>query len=124
MSHHKVVMVDYVEFSSPGKVRSGDNRVVEAPGKGNVLVNVKVGGCYEPVQLLNVLYVPDLAKNLLSTSVIAKRGYYIAVLSWMMNNDVLDVYETTEVCQNTSAALTEQMEYLWHQIWLLEVIER
>ena len=72
MCHNKDVMVDYMEFLSPENIHLGECHLVEAPGKGNVWVNVKMEDSYEPAKLFNVLYVPDLAKILLSTSVIAK----------------------------------------------------
>ena len=56
MCPDKELTVDLVKFSSPEKVHLGDNRVVEAPGKGNLLANVKVGGCREPVQLHKAIF--------------------------------------------------------------------
>ena len=72
-------MVDYVHFENPEKVRLGDNRVVQALGKGNIWLDIKDENDYNPARLVDVLYVPDLAKNLFSVSVAAKRGYTLAV---------------------------------------------
>ena len=46
-SHQKDSMEDYVEFDTPEKVRLGDNRVIEALGKGSVWLQVKIGGNYK-----------------------------------------------------------------------------
>ena len=55
----------------------GDNRVVQALGKGNIWLDIKDENDYNPATLVDVLYVPDLAKNLFSVSAAAKRGYTI-----------------------------------------------
>ena len=75
MSHQKDSMEDYVEFATPEKVRLGDNRVIEALGKGSVWVQVKVEENYKRAKLQDVLYVPDLAKNLFSVSAVTKKKY-------------------------------------------------
>jgi hypothetical protein len=75
MSYDKGMMVDYVHFGNPQKVRLGDNRIVQAYGKGNIWVDIKAGKDYKLVRLVDVLHVPDLAKNLFSVSAAAKRGY-------------------------------------------------
>ena len=78
MSYDKEMMVDYVHFENPQKVRLGDNRVVQALGKGNIWLDIiKDENDYNPARLVDVLYVPDLAKNLFSVSAAAKRGYTI-----------------------------------------------
>eukprot|EP00795_Rhopilema_esculentum_P015740 gene15740-biopygen5155 len=74
MSWCKERMVNFREFAVPEKVRLGDNRVVLAQGTGSVWVKVKVKGKWKPVELAEVLFVPDLAKNLLSISAIVKRN--------------------------------------------------
>ena len=82
MSWCKERMVNFREFAVPEKVRLGDNRVVLAQGTGSVWVKVKVEGKWKPVELAEVLFVPDLAKNLLSISAIVKRN-----LSVVFNED-------------------------------------
>ena len=41
MSYGKQMMVDYVHFENPQKVCLGDNRVVQAFGKGNIWLDLK-----------------------------------------------------------------------------------
>ena len=77
MSYDKEMMVDYVHFENPQKVRLGVNRVVQALGKGNIWLDIKDENDYNPARLVDVLYVPDLSKNLFSVSAAAKRGYTV-----------------------------------------------
>ena len=61
MSYDKEMMVDYVHFANPQKVRLGDNGVVQAFGKGNIWLDIKEENDYKPAGLVDVLYVPGLA---------------------------------------------------------------
>ena len=74
MSYDKEMMVDYVHFENPQKVCLGDNRVVQALGKGSIWLDIKDENDYNPARLVDVRYVPDLAKNLFTGSAAAKRG--------------------------------------------------
>jgi hypothetical protein len=82
--------------------------------------------------LVDVLYVPDLAKNLFSVSVVAKRGYSVELQqsgcvildkcrtilgSGKMQNNlhVLDISEKEADCHDVNAAINEHLEDLWHQ---------
>eukprot|EP00794_Sanderia_malayensis_P006744 gene6744-7504_t len=73
MSCNKNWMKNYNEFSVPEKVRLGDNRTVEALGKGTVWLGVMAEGQYKPVELSVVLYVPSLAKNLFSVRAVVDK---------------------------------------------------
>ena len=132
MSYDKEMMEDYVHFANPQKVRLGDNREVQALGKGNIWLNIKAGDKYKPVRLVDVLHVPDLAKNLFSVSVVAKRGYSIelqqsgcvildkcgTVLGSGMIQDnlyALDVSETNMEFHDVNVSTNEHLEDLWHQ---------
>ena len=70
MSCKKDWMLDYSEFRNPEKVRLGDNKAVQAFGKGTVWLKVKSGDLYMPVEFPDVLYVHSLASNLLSDSAV------------------------------------------------------
>ena len=135
MSHQKDSMEDYVEFATPEKVRLGDNRVIEALGKGSVWVQVKVEENYKRAKLQDVLYVPDLAKNLFSVSAVTKKKYSMSfdqekcvivdkngnvVGSGKVcdNLFVLDVPQMKKKSHDVNAAseLSEaSSEHLWHQ---------
>ena len=132
MSYDKEMMVDYVQFDDPQKVRLGDNRVVQAFGKGNIWLDIKAGKDYQPARLVDVLYVPDLAKNLFSVSAAAKRGYSIELQqsgcvirdkfrnvsgSGKLQNNlyVLDVSKKNVESHDVNVASNEHLEDLWHQ---------
>ena len=125
-------MVDYVHFENPQNVCLGDNRVVQASGKGNIWLDVKTGNEYKPARLVDVLYVPDLAKNLFSVSAAAKRGNSIELHqngcvildkfqkisgSGKLQNNlyVLDVSEKNVGFHDVNIASNEHPEELWHQ---------
>eukprot|EP00794_Sanderia_malayensis_P000826 gene826-122_t len=73
MSCNKNWMKNYNEFSVPEKVRLGDNRTVEALGKGTVWLRVMADGQYKPVEMSDVLYVPSLIKNLFSVRAVVDK---------------------------------------------------
>ena len=74
----------------PKQVQVGNGECVEARHEGSVKLLVKSGAKVRPVELLHVLYVPELKYNLLSVSKSAelgkkveftKRGCRIAITS-------------------------------------------
>ena len=71
MPYDKKRMVDYVYLANPQKIRLGDKRVVEALGKENSWLNIEAGDEYKPAELVDVLFVPDLTKNIFSVTVVA-----------------------------------------------------
>ena len=75
MPYDKKMMVDYVHLANLQKIRLGDKRVVEALEKGKSWLDIEPGDEYKPAEFVDVLFVPDLAKNIFSVTVVAKRGY-------------------------------------------------
>ena len=70
MTHNKNLLEDYVEYDAPIEIYLGDNTVIHAEGEGMVkLLTEGETGCY--LDLHKVLYVPKLAKNLLSVPAMA-----------------------------------------------------
>ena len=70
MTHNKNLLMDYIEYDTPTEIYLGDNTVIHAEGEG--MVKLFTGGdtgCY--LDLHKVLYVPKLAKNLLSVPIMA-----------------------------------------------------
>ena len=131
ISYDNEMMVD-VHFENPQKVRLGDNRVVQALGGENIWLDIKDKNDYNPARLVDVLYVPDLAKNLFSVSAAAKHGYSIELQqsgcvildkfrkisgSGKLQNNlyVLDVNEKNEKFHHVNVASNEHLENLWHQ---------
>ena len=132
MSYNKDIMVDFIPFKFPEKVKLGDDRIVQALGKGNVHIEIKSKKKYEPRRLVDVLYVPDLGKNLFSVSATAKRGYSvefnqhtclildqngtISGSGRMMNNlYVLDVKEEQDDSKHANVSTSDTSEEIWHQ---------
>ena len=74
MTNSKDSMVHYQEFLSPEIVRMGNNYEIKAYGKGNIWIEVNANSVYNPAELVDVLYVPALGKNLFSVSAVTKRG--------------------------------------------------
>lgn len=65
---------EYVEFQKPCSVNLGDNRVIFAYGRGTYRVTSDVHGSTECIALKDVLYLPELEKNLLSVRAMTKLG--------------------------------------------------
>ena len=66
-------MIHYQDFASPELVRMGNNYEIKTYGKGNIWIEVKANGVYRPAELVDVLYLPALGKNLLSVSAVTKK---------------------------------------------------
>ena len=132
MTNNKELIEQYNEFISPEIVRLGDNREVLAYGKGNVLVKVNSDGGYKSAELVDVLYVPALAKNLFSVSAVTKRGLTMSFernKCVILNDEgtilgsgklsgklfVLDALEMNNKTHIADSAVKEITEELWHQ---------
>ena len=74
MSFEKGKLSDYVEFKEPCIVNLGDNRSILAYGKETYLIVADLGDCVQNISLRDVLYLPDLEKNLLSVRAMVKLG--------------------------------------------------
>ena len=70
----EIIYTDFVEFKKPCEVNLGDNRTILAYGKGNYDVIADLDGCIQNISLKEVLYLPDLGKNLLSVRAMVKLG--------------------------------------------------
>ena len=73
MSPHRADF-DTFEAIPPRRVLMGDDSVLQAIGRGSILVDTKVGGCTKRLRFKDVLYVPKLQSNLLSVSKIVEGG--------------------------------------------------
>ena len=75
-THHMTFEVnnpsDYVEFKKPCKVNLRDDRVIFAYGKSTYRLCTNLKGTSQRIALKNVLYLPDLKRNLLSAQAIIK----------------------------------------------------
>ena len=132
MSCRKNWMENYRDFPVAQKVRLCDNRTVDAHGKGSVWLKVEAGGEYKPAELSEVLYVPDLAKNLFSVSAVSKRGLTLVFKEdkcHVMNDHdgmmgsgkkdgklfILDSTPMSKSFHEANSAADEKSLELWHQ---------
>ena len=83
---------DYVEFKNPSVVNLGDNRSILAYGKGTYRVTAVVDGKLQKIALRDVLYLPELDKNLLSVCAMVKLG---AVVSF--ENDLCKITRNSKL---------------------------
>ena len=74
MTFQKNLLLDFVEFNKPSRIYLGDNRVISVTGEGKVKIPCIDGANKIILTLEKVLSVPELTKNLLSVSSIAKNG--------------------------------------------------
>lgn len=85
-------MSDYCAFSIPQKIKLGDNRTLDAVGKGSIDLNINVEGCFKLCTLVDVLYVPELKKNLFSVRSIVDKDFTVKfdnVKCTILKNDVI-----------------------------------
>jgi hypothetical protein len=69
MTYSRDVFTDYVQLKTPKIVKVANNRLAYGFGIGNVHIQVFTGDLrVETLVLTDVLYVPDLAGNLISVS--------------------------------------------------------
>ena len=67
-------LMDYFEFKTPCPVNLSDNRVIFAYGRGTYHITSDLDGHTQSIVLYDVLYLPDLERNLLSVRAMAKLG--------------------------------------------------
>jgi len=68
-------------------VSLGDNSLLEAEGRGTIIVKKLVNGEWQNGRLENVLYIPQLRKNLFSLDACTAKGHVVVV-----QNDGIDIY--------------------------------
>lgn len=74
MTFEKDCLSDYVEFKQPYVMNLGENRSILAYGKGNYRIKAVFDDHIKPLCLCDVLYLPELEKNLLSLCTMIKLG--------------------------------------------------
>ena len=73
MTYDRDSLSDFIEFEQPSKVILGDNRTILAFGKGTYRLTTDIGGQPQKIALNDVLYLPDLGRNLLSVRALTNR---------------------------------------------------
>ena len=74
MTYERDNLSEYVEFKRPCKVNLGDDRVILAYGKGTYRLSIDLNGSSQKIAFKNVLYLPELKRNLLSVQAMSKLG--------------------------------------------------
>ena len=74
MTFERARLSNYKEFKKPCVVNLGDSRSILAYGKGTYHVTAAVGDHTQNISLQEVLYLPELDKNLLSVNAMVRRG--------------------------------------------------
>lgn len=77
-SSHMTSKLDYIRnyepFSTPIPVALGDNRTVDAIGKGDVLFDMTFATHKKRILLTDILYVPEMGFNLFSVTTVVAKG--------------------------------------------------
>ena len=92
MTFERNNLEDYIEFKQPSVVNLGDNRSIFAYGKGTYHIKAVVNGKLQKIALRDVLYLPELDKNLLSVRAMVKLG---AVVSF--ENDLCKITRNSKL---------------------------
>ena len=126
MTFEKNRLSNYVEFKQPCTVNLGDNHTILAYGKGSYSLVADLDGHTQNIGLQEVLYLPDLEKNLLSVHAMAKFGASVEFAGKqcriMRNSKLLAI---GEMCgklyilkvvpeEHVHVARKEADMYLWH----------
>lgn len=74
MTNREDWLTDFAVFEKPQKIRVGNGEALEAYGKGNVCVEMRVCDDWKKGIMYDVLYVPKLCGNLFSVKMAAKKG--------------------------------------------------
>lgn len=80
MTYRREFFCEYKEYNDNDnyrEVKLGNKQNIKVLGEGTILINRKVKGLWEESVLENVLYVPDLRRNLFSEGAVTRRGYVI-----------------------------------------------
>ena len=76
MTFNRDILLDYEEFEEPKEVSLGDDYSISSIGAGKArLPFIDENGSQKNLKLERVLYVPDIAKNLLSVPCMTSFGY-------------------------------------------------
>ena len=87
LTSYKEALSDLVEKDTNLEITLGDNATYPVKGTGTVTLHLSQG---QVIRLQDVLYVPDLKKNLVSISTMEDKGFKVAfvdgkVLVWKKN---------------------------------------
>ncbi|UYV65267.1 hypothetical protein LAZ67_3003757 [Cordylochernes scorpioides] len=118
----------YTPFTSDHPIYLGDNSTLLAEGMGDIEIQAYVDGGWYPTYIRNVLYSPQLKKNLYSLSTSTRRGFNVIIkhdkLQIFMDNDLKavgvrhdDLYRMLfKVTSSSQGYITSENKLqLWHE---------
>ncbi|UYV68045.1 hypothetical protein LAZ67_5002898 [Cordylochernes scorpioides] len=118
----------YTPFSSDHPIYLGDNSTLLAEGMGDIEIQAYVDGGWYNTYIRNVLYSPQLKKNLYSLSTSTRRGFNVIIkhdkLQMFMDNDLKavgvrhdDLYRMLfKVTSSSQGYITSENKLqLWHE---------
>ena len=127
MTFERTHLSNYTEFKKPCIVNLGDNRSILAYGKGTYHVKAAVDDHTQNLSLQEVLYLPELEKNLLSVHAMVRRGATVTFkddkCKISRNSKILAMGEiqgklyTLKIAKehvNIAKQQPETDHYLWH----------
>jgi DNA-directed RNA polymerase subunit N (RpoN/RPB10) len=121
---------DISDLQNPVEIKVGDGRIIKASSIGTVMLKVNLSFDNINMKLINVLFVPKLAYNLVSVSQLSKEGKRINFCNKMceilsssdeilaIGNKIGDLYQLDSInikslyCVNSK---TDCVEDLWHK---------
>ena len=74
MTSTKDLIMDYIQYPQPSEIFLGDNRTIKALGEEKACLEFYDGPNNLTMGLYSVLYVPEIAKKLVSVSAITQKG--------------------------------------------------
>uniref|UniRef100_A0A1Y1M571 Integrase catalytic domain-containing protein n=1 Tax=Photinus pyralis TaxID=7054 RepID=A0A1Y1M571_PHOPY len=79
MTYHREWFSEYTEYSETCVVKIANGHCLEIKGIGTILIDARVNKQWEPRRLENVLFVPQIQQNLLSTAVLTEKGLQVLI---------------------------------------------
>lgn len=79
MTYHREWFCEYTEYKDKRTVEVANNECLEILGVGIIMIEARVNNQWEPRRLENVLYIPKLRKNLLSTAALTDKGLNVII---------------------------------------------
>lgn len=133
MSYRRDYFSEFKVLESPSYVYLGNSKSLEVKGKGTVKIQKLIDGHWFDSYIQDVLFIPDLRKNLISEGVLTNRnmkiikegtyakiyqgGDLVASALQQKTNNLYKMLIRT-VCNNTEATVTEQVREsieIWHK---------
>lgn len=129
MTYHREWFSDFRKLSEKRVVEIADEHCLDIVGTGTILIEARVNNQWETRRLENVLYVPQIKRNLISTAVLTDKGMQVIIQAdgcklidktgkvvavgerYEMNQLKMDFRLLIKECANTAAVSLQH----WHR---------